>query len=405
MKRLIFCMGAALILTSCEPIVRDVSPSYIQEPVDFTDIPIDGAAKFATADVDYDNKNMMVFFNFAAGNATAVRHDIWDIAIVTDKKKEKVEGALQDDIYVVSNSGDYGESAQFLPLADGADAADKCIGMRLTDIRHASFIDTTEDVPDSQKAKSDHNPLRNALTNGKSYVLRTQTRKEGRTEAEVRVFHIRFDKTAGELKDKTPFTLHVTPLDFSADTGKITGTGTAYTLSRQINGDYSLNYIKLEKDSALFLPDPDNGKGIPKKNEWQLLFTRTSIYSKEMGEIFGTDGIVGASSILTNSPAGVETAALYGWDFPEVIRVPQEKHFELRLDGIGKGFTNPLKDDKEKKRKAWYYGVNMPPTFYLNRITYVFQWQDAQGRKYAKFRAGTFYGPQGQKFSVRFRYI
>ena len=401
MKKLIFGMGAALALTSCEPIVRDVSPHYIQDPVAFTGRAIDGAAQFATADVDYDNKKVMIFFNFKTGKTTAMQHDSWDIAIVTDKKKG-ADGRIEDDMYVVSNSGDYGESARFLQL-DSAEP-EKCIGRRAADIRQFSFIDETEDVPDGQKTKEMHNPLRNALTNGKSYVLCTQTRTAGAEEAEARVFLIRFEKTAEPLAAGTPFTLHVTPAVFSAETGKIIRFGEPYTLAETIDGNYSFNYIKFGDSSADFLPSRPNGGGIPKKNEWQLLFTRTSIYSKEMGDVFGTDGIVGASSILTNSPAGVETAALYGWDFPDVTRVPQSNHFALRLDGIGKGFTNPLKDDKEKKRKAWYYGVNMPPTFYLNRITYVFQWKDSGAENYAKFRAGSFYGPQGQKFYVRFRY-
>ena len=143
---------------------------------------------------------------------------------------------------------------------------------------------------------------------------------------------------------------------------------------------------------------------IPKKNEWQLLFVRTNVYAKEMGQMLKNDGIVSTSSILTNSPAGVETAALYGWDFPEVTAAPKPVHFIKQVDGVGKGFANSLNDDPEKRRKAWYYGLNMPPTFYLSRITYVFKWGVPSNMHYVKFRPGTFYGPNGEKFYVTFRY-
>ncbi|WP_256254787.1 hypothetical protein [Treponema phagedenis] len=299
---------------------------------------------------------------------------------------ESADSDSNGPIYTVTNSGDYGENTRLLPFEDGKDENHyKGKGMKLSDVQQVCFKKGATDLspyqndPDTKTPVA--NPFYDALTNGKKYFLRV-----GKNYDAAKLFVIRFDPIANVIAGSN-YTLHVKPVILGSNKS-ITDFGTEYTLSGTIDKNYSFNYIKIYDDRNPTILSESNG--IPKKNDWQLLFMRTNIYSKEMGEVFSNDGIIGSSSILTNSPGGVETAALYGWDFPEVTKVPTDQHFKRIINGVGKGFANPLKDDPEKRRKSWYYGLNMPPTFYLTRNTYVFQMGSRQYHKIRKIPAGQF---------------
>lgn len=419
MKRYTLIMPAALVisiaglltvlLTSCTPVVVKTQDTVKKDTYTFTDIQLPAQPKepFPTANVDYDNHNRMVFFNFITGKMQTIDSTAWDIAIaVGDTPDTAPNGSAlpsTETIYTVTNSGDYGEHARLLPFKAGKTSNDY-LGTALAKIQQVSFKYGEKDLspfqsdPDTDKPTA--NPFYTALKNGTHYLLKT-----GKTDETAAVYEIWFDPIIPAAG--ASFTLHVKPAILShagtseATPKTITGFEAEYTLTGNINSSYSFNYIKLDSTSARILTKSD---GIPEKTEWQLLFTRTNVYAKEMGDLLNTDGIVSTSSILTNSPAGVETASLYGWDFPEVQKVPDSSFFVKHINGVGKGFSNPFKDDPEKRRKAWYYGVSMPPTFYLSRITYVFKWVASSTTHYAKFRPGTFYGPQGEKFYVTFRY-
>lgn len=401
---------ALYAMIGCSPIVVKTDKNYIKDTYTFTGnaLPETPVMPFPTANVDYDHSNNMVFFNFENGHRFNVSSTAWDIAIVAgdapDWETPPTTGNSKPNdnavIYTVTNSGDYGEHSRLLPFAAGR-TEESYKGQNINIVQQVCFKKGETDLSpyqnDPDSGKPIDNPFCNALTNGKKYFLRV-----GKNFDDAELFVIWFDQMPTVAAGQT-YTLHVKPVILTEINGSknITGFGTEYTLTQPIDNDYSFNYIKLLKTSARVLNTDD---GIPKKNEWQLLFIRTNIYSKEMGEVFGNDGIIGSSSILANSPGGVQTAALYGWDFPEVTEVPADKHFKRIIDGVGKGFANPLKDDPEKRRKSWYYGLNMPPTYYLNRNTYVFKWEAGTSIKYAKFRPGTFYGPRGEKFYVQFRY-
>lgn len=400
---------ALCMLNSCDPIIVKTDKNYIKDDYTFTSetLPETPVTPFPIANVDYDNANNMVFFDFAAKKQYSVKNDIWDIAIVVGDKPDWETAASAANpsntaIYTVTNSGDYGENTRLLPFKAGKSEMDY-IGLKLSEVRQVCFKKGETDLSPYQNDPDDPetgtpvaNPFCNALSNqGKKYFLRV-----GKNFDTAKLFVIWFDPistiTAGQS-----YTLHVKPVMLDANK-TISSFGTEYTCTSTINNEYSFNFIKLyDNENPKVLDELD---GIPKKNDWQLLFMRTNIYSKEMGEVFKNDGIIGTSSILTNSPAGVQTAALYGWDFPEVTKLPDDKHFKCVINGVGKGFANPLKDDPEKRRKSWYYGLNMPPTFYLTRNTYVFKWGTGANTHYAKFRPGTFYGPHGEKFYVQFRY-
>ena len=415
MKRYTLLMQVTLLfglyglLNSCTPVVVKTQDTIKKDAYTFTatPLPVEPKKPFPTANVDYDNHNRMIFFDCITGNMQTVDSTAWDIAIAVGDTPDRFRlpngstSPAPEKIYAITNSGDYGGHTRLLPLKAGKTAADY-VGQRLDKIKQVSFkygeqeLSPFQNDPDTDEPVA--NPFYAALTNGKHYLLKTD-----KTDNAVTVYEIWFDPVTPPAAAGTAFTLHVKPAILSGTVPQtVTGFGSEYTLTGTINGDYSFNYIKLDTNSAKVL-DTDHDK-IPKKNEWQLLFMRTNVYVKEMGELFGTDGIISTSSILTNSPAGIETAALYGWDFPEVTNVPKPVHFIKQIDGVGKGFANALNDDPEKRRKSWYYGVNMPPTFYLSRITYVFTWNTASKTYYAKFRPGTFYGPNGERFYVTFRY-
>lgn len=411
MKRYIFLILQGLLIslfgliTGCTPILVKTKDNVNKDIYTFTSdqLPVEPKKPFPTANVDYDKHNRMVFFNFNTGTMQTINNTVWDIAIaVGDTSDTAPSGSAlsaPDKIYTVTNSGDYGEYTRLLPLKTGKKSADY-LGQRLDEIKQVSFkygeqeLSPFQTDPDTGKLTA--NPFYAALTNGKHYLL-----KIGKSDDTAKVYELWFDKITPAVGSS--FTLHVKPAILSETEPKtINGFMPEYILSENISGNYSFNYIKLDTDSAKVLNKSRDG--IPEKNEWHLLFMRTNVYSKEMGNLFKTDGIISTSSILTNSPAGIETAALYGWDFPEVTAVPDSQFFTKQIDGVGKGFANSLNDDPEKRRKAWYYGVNMPPTFYLSCITYVFKWKTPSTTHYAKFRPGTFYGPNGEKFYVTFRY-
>lgn len=415
MKRYTLIMPLALLisifgltmglLNSCTPILVKTKDNIKKDSYTFTSnrLPVEPKKPFPTANVDYDNHNRMIFFNFNTGEMQTIDSTAWDIAIVVGDTPDTVPTGstlpAPEKIYTVTNSGDYGEHIRLIPIKAGK-TSDEYIGTALAKIQQVSFkygeqeLSPFQNDPDTEKP--DANPFYAALTNSKHYLL-----KIGKIDDTTKVYEIWFDPitpTTGAA-----FTLHVKPAIISEAKPKtISGFKPEYTLTGNINSSYSFNYIKLEQTEARILTKAADS--IPEKTEWQLLFMRTNVYAKEMGELFGTDGIISTSSILTNSPAGVETVALYGWDFPEVTAAPEPAYFVKQIDGVGKGFANSLKDDPEKRRKAWYYGVNMPPTFYLSRITYVFKWTEASTLHYAKFRPGTFYGTTGEKFCVTFRY-
>ena len=415
MKRYNVIIPAALLLfgliNGCTPILVKTQDTIKKDPYTFTStpLPVEPKTPFPTANVDYDNHSRMIFFDFNTGIQKTVDSDAWDIAIVVGDTPDNIPtgstASAPKAIYAVTNSGDYGEHARLLPFKAGTTSTDY-MGKRLDEIKQVSFkygereLSPFQNDPDNPAA-SVANPFYEALRNGKHYLLKT-----GKTDDTAKVYEIWFDSITPVVG--AAFTLHVKPAELSQAESletkpkTVTGFKAEYTLTRNINGDYSFNYIKLGTDSARIL-DKDHD-GIPQKNEWQLLFVRTNVYAKEMGQMLKNDGIVSTSSIFTNSPAGVATAALYGWDFPEVTAVPKPVHFVKQVDGVGKGFANSLNDDLEKRRKAWYYGLNMPPTFYLSRITYVFKWGVPPNMHYVKFRPGTFYGPNGEKFYVTFRY-
>ena len=399
------------LISGCTPVVVKTQDNAIKKDTyTFTSVKLPAEPKrpFPTVNVDYDNHNRMIFFDFNTGIQKTVDSDAWDIAIVVGDTPDNIPtgstASAPKAIYAVTNSGDYGEHARLLPFKAGKTSADYA-GQLLNKIQQASFkygeqeLSPFQNDPDTDAPVA--NPFYTALETGKHYLLRT-----GKTDDTAKVYEIWFDGITPAVG--ASFTLHVKPAELSqAESSEtkpktVTGFRAEYTLTGNINGDYSFNYIKLGTDSARIL-DKDHD-GIPQKNEWQLLFIRTNVYAKEMGELLGTDGIVSTSSILTNSPAGVETAALYGWDFPEVTAIPDSTYFAKQIDGVGKGFANSLNDNPEKRRKAWYYGLSMPPTFYLSRITYIFKWETASQTHYAKFRPGTFYGSNGEKFCVTFRY-
>ena len=415
MKRYTLIMPLALLisifgltmglLNSCTPILVKTKDNIKKDSYTFTSnqLPVEPKKPFPTANVDYDNHNRMIFFNFNTGEMQTIDSTAWDIAIVVGNTPDTVPTGstlpAPEKIYTVTNSGDYGEYTRLLPLKAGKTSADY-IGQRLNEIKQVSFKYGAQELSpfqtDPDTGTPAANPFYAALTNGRHYLL-----KIGKTDDTAKVYELWFDPITPI--EGTAFTLHVKPAILSETEPKtISGSMPEYILSESINGNYSFNYIKLDTDSAKVLNKSRDG--IPEKNKWHLLFMRTNVYAKEMGELFGTDGIISTSSILTNSPAGVETVALYGWDFPEVTAAPEPAYFVKQIDGVGKGFANSLKDDPEKRRKAWYYGVNMPPTFYLSRITYVFKWKTPSKIQYAKFRPGTFYGPNGEKFYVTFRY-
>lgn len=415
MKRYTLIMPLALLisifgltmglLNSCTPILVKTKDNIKKDSYTFTSnqLPVEPKKPFPTANVDYDNHNRMIFFNFNTGEMQTIDSTAWDIAIVVGDTADTVPTGsplpAPEAIYTVTNSGDYGEYTRLLPLKAGKTSADY-IGQRLNEIKQVSFKYGAQELSpfqiDPDTGTPAANPFYAALTNGRHYLL-----KIGKTDDTAKVYELWFDPITPI--EGTAFTLHVKPAILSETEPKtISGFMPEYILSESINGNYSFNYIKLDTDSAKVLNKSRDG--IPEKNKWHLLFMRTNVYAKEMGELLGTDGLVSTSSILTNSPAGIETAALYGWDFPEVTAVPEPAYFVKQIDGVGKGFANSLNDDPEKRRKAWYYGVNMPPTFYLSRITYVFKWKTPSKIQYAKFRPGTFYGPNGEKFYVTFRY-
>ena len=350
---ILLVIGISGLINSCSPTIVEQPKKYIKDNYTFTSIalPVSPKKPFPAAAVDYDNHNRMVFFNFKTGEMQTVDSTAWDIAIAVGDTPDPLPGhsALPspERIYTVTNSGDYGELVRFLPFQTGKTSADYA-GQRLDEIKHVSCKYGEPELPpfqsDPDTGKPAANPFYHALTNGKHYLLKT-----GKIDGTAKVYEIWFDPVAPS--EGALFTLHVKPAILSAAEPKtITGFQAEYTLSGTINGSYSFNYIKLEQTSARVLTK--SADGIPERTEWQLLFMRTVVYSKEMGELFSTDWIVGTSSILTNSPAGVETAALYGWDFPEVTAVPDSGFFKKRIDGVGKGFANSLKDDPEKRRKA-----------------------------------------------------
>lgn len=399
------CVCTALfVLNSCDPIIVKTDKNYIQDSYERTNIslPAKHVEPFPVANVDYDHANCMVFFDFENGKQWSVKNTVWDIAIVVE---DPADSGGSSAVYAVTNSGDYGENTRLRPFETGKSEDQYINTLKLKDVQQVCFKNGKTDLSPYQNDPSGKQPVANpfydALTTEKKYFLRV-----GKNFDDAKLFVIWFDKITPPVTAGQSFTLHVKPVTLD-DTKTVTGFGSEYTLSGTISAEYSFNYIKIElpKDtstvSARVLTEKN---GIPKKNEWQLLFMRTNIYSREMGEVFKNDGIIGTCSILVNSPGGVQTAALYGWDFPEVTAVPADKHFKRSIDEVGHGFANPLKDDPEKRRKAWYFGVNMPPTFYLSRNTYVFKWKSGSTTKYAKFRPGTFYGPHGEKFYVQFRY-
>ncbi len=376
-----------ILLAGCEPMIIETEPDYIKEEYSFTNTPLPEGKEIAEAVVDYDTQNNSVFFSFETGRTYSVDHDVWDIAIAV--------GPENDDVYVVSNSGDYGENTRIWPFESGHNE-DDYKGKELSSIQQVSFkagqskISPYQEDPDTGTPVA--NPLQDAVKTGRKFFL-----KVGKYNESARLYVIWFDVDANpEAGDS--FKLHVRPCTISNK--KVSSFGTEYEINDTIDADYSFNYMKLGNGSGTVISKP--GGNIPKKTEWDLLFTRTNIYSPEMGEVFKNDGIIGSSSILINSPGGVEAAPLYGWDFPEVTNVPDGKYFKKEIDSIGHGYANPLKNDIEQMRKSWYYGLNMPPTFYLSRITYVIKCTDGD---YGKFRPGSFYGPGGQKFYVKFRYI
>lgn len=419
MKRYNVIIPAALLLfgliNGCTPILVKTQDTIKKDSYAFTStpLPVEPKTPFPTANVDYDNHNRMIFFDCTNGKMKTIDSDAWDIAIAVGDVPDSFRlpdgstSSAPKAIYAVTNSGDYGEHVRLRPFKAGTTSTDY-MGKRLDEIKQVSFkygeqeLSPFQNDPDNPAA-SVANPFYEALTNGKHYLLKT-----GKTDDTAKVYEIWFDSITPAVG--AAFTLHVKPATLSAaapgaaQPKTIAGFGAEYMLTGTINGDYSFNYIKLGATAASARILDTEHDNIPKKNEWQLLFVRTNVYAKEMGQMLKNDGIVSTSSILTNSPAGVETAALYGWDFPEVTAVPKPAHFIKQVDGVGKGFANSLNDDPEKRRKAWYYGLNMPPTFYLSRITYVFKWGVPSNMHYVKFRPGTFYGPNGEKFYVTFRY-
>lgn len=409
-------------LTSCEPSViklpkkvkkdaYELNPSISFKPM--TSKPWNSQEDFEAylANVNYDTRdNSMIFVNTVTLAQKVVPHDIWDIAIVADKTQP----------FVVANSGDYGRGVKFKQMPSGWTPL-SAIGTHAVDIRNLSFADHKKNPTPYQE---DANPLRDALKNGAWYMVTSWNN----TFTEMQVFAIRFRPTP-EPKIGTKIGLNYVKYEIR----KIGEAGsqiddpykTIESIDNQnnyqniylfesfpISDNFSMIYFDLPNRKLINGDTSENGirrSGIPTRHDWHIMFNRTDFYSKEMGDIFKNDGIVGDSSILINTQGGVEVAPMYGWDFPEVKSAPSAKHFKKNIDAIGGGYVNPVAPDLEKLRKAWYYGENMPPTFFLNQNTYVIK-SPVKGDDgnlktyYSKLRPGSFYGPDGEKFYVRFRW-
>ncbi len=391
MKKIFISFILLIFCISCKPIIIKSKTNYIKDNYSFTNKKLSSEKKISKAVVDYNNENNSVFFSLKTGKIFSVKNNCWDLAIITDN----------GNIFVVTNSGDYGENTRLLPFKKGSSETDYlngANGFTIKKIQQVSFKKGRKELSpyqnDPDTAEPIANPIYNALENEKRYFL-----KVGKTIDKAKVFIIWFSKITSPSIGSN-FTLNLKSCTFDMNSQHLTSINpSVHTITGSISDSYSFNFIKLNKIGGKILNKTDDG--IPEKEDWDLLFTRTNIYSKEMGEVFGTDGIIGTSSILINKYANVEAAPLYGWDFPEVKFVPEAKYFKKDIDTIGHGYSNPLENDENKTRKAWYYSLTMPPTFYLSRITYVIKCTDGN---YGKFRPGSFYGPKGEKFYVRFRY-
>lgn len=423
---ILLCVG--FFLTSCEPSVIKLPKKIKKDSYTFdskivfknlTSKPWNSNDDYEAylVNVNYDTQeNSMIFLNTVTLKQTSLPHDVWDIAIVTDEKEP----------FVVANSGDYGRGVKFQKMPQNW-TPQNAIGMPAVDVRNVSFAEHKKNPTPYQE---EANPLKDAMKNGAWYLVTSWNN----TFTDMQVFAIRFKpnpepKIGSKMSELNVAQYKIrktgdagSEIDDPYKTIESVDTNNSRLCNRcgffhsdqyTLADDYSMIYISLRDKKILngeTQGESFENNPIPKKYDWHILFNRTDFYSKEMGDIFKNDGIVGDSSILINKQAGVEVAPMYGWDFTEVNQAPSAKYFKNNLDVIGGGYVNPVSPDLDKLRKAWYYGENMPPTFFLNQNTYVIkaQTQDEKTKQlntdYSKIRLGSFYGPNGEKFYVRFRW-
>lgn len=462
---IILALGFSIF--GCEPRVIELNKKIIKEDYNFTDKAFpemtskpwflknkqdkDTANCKYVVDVDFENRNKMVFLNLEDLVQHEVDHDAWDIAIMRDR------GAP----YVVTNSGDYGSGVTFelmsdMSLTNSSSKPEDALGVRAMDINKSSFLKKSN-YP--RKYQKEANPIKDALkqkneggTLDQYYLIHAWDSNYMTSE----VFAIKFEesKEVGydyklfvtkfsikEVEDGVEDThktikdvINKEPYEVNIDFKKFEDYGGIYIKLNHLKpgellGEFDdeatsiiegrpqiINMVDFhptanfdEELEASKKPKCTNSGAhgevgiknfIPKKANWHLEFNRTTVYSKEMGELMRTNGLTPTSSILLNGAVNVEVASLIGWDFPEVTNVPVPETFDKSMMAIGAGYVNPIESDFEKMRKAWYFSKTMPPTFLLNQNTYVVK----TPKGFAKFRPGTFYGPHGQKYFVHFRH-
>ncbi len=300
-----------VFFTGCEPIVLKSDDDTIKDDYLFTGKKLSNDTKIALANVDYHNinKNATIFFSFKDKKIYEIPHDSWDIAITTDK---------EGNAFVVSNSGSYGASVRVLPHAKKL-KNDYYVGKPLKAIQQVSFKNGKKELSpyqnDPDTGTPVANPLHNdnALTDERKYYVLTETaiaQSGGSKTEHIQLFRISFVKmTAPKAGDA--FTLNVEPCSIVESAGgkKLAAIDYAgYTVTGTISEDYSFTYIKLKEDSGTVVTESEWG-AVPKKHEWDLMFTRTNIYSPEMGEVLKNDGIIGSEAATAPRSTATRSSA------------------------------------------------------------------------------------------------
>ncbi|ERP31240.1 HmuY family protein [Chitinivibrio alkaliphilus] len=281
-----------------------------------------------TANVDYNGINRVVYYNFRTREKWEMPRSSWDIAV-------------GDDLYVISNSGEYGSGVHVYATGDTTFSKDY------------SHMEGSDDfVP----TYIDDNPL------GHSWLDMTSMPPEFTRE----VFLIR---SGDDAYYKIQF-VNATMgggVEMRIDSPDGDG-GEVHTFGPANDREYT----------SIHLGDRRQVTAFPPHDEWHIRFGRTEW---SMGDRIG-----GRSSIAINSSAGMEAVILPDTDIEEVTSVGSR---EFADDPLGIGHN-------------WYTFDHDERVFSVDPATSLIRLPD---NSVVKMQIHTFYGPGGEQFWCDFEYL
>ncbi|MDC7218677.1 MAG: HmuY family protein [Spirochaetales bacterium] len=298
----------------------------------------------ATANVDYGDTNMRIYFDLSSGTMTEVSHDIWDLAI------------SNGDATVIANSGDYGTGVTVYKTTS-TDITEDLSG-EADNVNQYTF-EALDDDGLIASHQTDANPFDSELSTGYGSGTVYLVLDEDGTYYKV------------TFSSYGPYGNY----SFDVVTG-LDGT-TATTVSGTVASGYDYTYFDLSSASAVSVA--------PEEESWDLLFAR----GNEILAVYddGSDPYVaGRSYILQNTEGACEIASAEDYSIDELLS-DDSLTYDSTITAIG---------------SDWYTFDHTTYTYSVDTVTYVVKTTE---ENYAKFQPGTFYGSDGEKFYVTFRYL